>query len=116
MPAFGLLTLVGLGCIVIYDKIQRGWTMIVDSLTEDLFSLDEPWRERFLRLVVNRVTTQADKRYLPTPEDVTTWFRADPALRRKVSLLLYLWQGPSKRRPSGPRHALPREHRGNRLS
>jgi hypothetical protein len=86
--------------------------MAVDSLTEDLFSLDEPWRGRFLHLVAARATMRPDDRQQPTPEEVTAWFEADPYLRRRVSLLLYLWQG-STRRSTGLKCTFSGEHRGN---
>lgn len=84
-----------------------------DSLTEDLFSLDEPWRGRFLRLVATRATMWAECGQQPTPEEVAAWFEADPSLRRRISLLLYLWQGP-RHRSAGLKRAFPGEHCGNR--
>ena len=87
----------------------------MDSLTEDLFSLDEPWRGRFLRLVATRATMWTECGQQPTPEEVTAWFEADPSLRRRISLLLYLWQGPRHRSVSaGLKRAFPGEHCGNR--
>jgi hypothetical protein len=85
----------------------------MDSLTEDLFSLDEPWRGRFLNLVVTRAKMWAEDRPLPTPEEVSAWFAADPSLRRRISLLLYLWQGP-RRRSAALKCTFSGEHRGNR--
>jgi hypothetical protein len=85
----------------------------MDSLTEALFSLDEPWRGRFLNLVITRARTWVEDRPQPTPEEISACFEADPSLRRRISLLLYLWQGP-RRRFSGLKSAFPSEHRGNR--
>ena len=85
----------------------------MDSLTEDLFSLDEPWRDRFLRLVAARATMWTEDGQQPTPEEVTAWFEADPSLRRRISLLLYLWQGP-RRQSAGLKRTFPGEHCGNR--
>lgn len=87
--------------------------MIMDSLVEDLFSLDEPWRDRFLNLVATRATMRAEYRRQPTPEEVSAWFRANPFLRRRISMLLYAWQGP-KGRHAGLEGAFSGEHRGNR--
>jgi hypothetical protein len=87
--------------------------MIIDSLTEDLFSLDEPWRGRFLKLVASRATRWPEDGQPPTPEEVTAWFRANPTLRRRISLLLYVWQGPGMR-PHGLKRTFSREHRRNR--
>jgi hypothetical protein len=85
----------------------------MDSLTEALFSLDEPWRGRFLSFVATHTTKWTECRQQPTPEEVTAWFAADPSLRRKISLLLYLWQGPW-RRPVRLKCTFPAEHRRNR--
>jgi hypothetical protein len=85
----------------------------MDSLAEDLFSLDEPWRGRFLRLVATRVTTQIEARQQLTPEEVSAWFAADPFLRRRISLLLYLWQGP-RRQSARLKRTFSGEHRGDR--
>ncbi len=86
--------------------------MTMDSLTEALFSLDEPWRGRFLRLVATRVKVRVEERQQPTPEEVSAWFEADPYLRRRVSMLLYIWQG-SQRRSAGLKSTFPGEHGGN---
>lgn len=86
--------------------------MIMDSLIEDLFSLDEPWRGRFLNLVATRATMRAEYKRQPTPEEVSAWFRADPFLRRRISLLLYAWQG-MRRRHGSLERALSAEHRRN---
>jgi hypothetical protein len=93
---------------------MKSMTMVVtmDSLAEDLFSLDEPWRGRFLRLVATRVMMQVEDRQQPTPEEVSAWFAADPSLRRRISLLLYLWQGP-RRRSAGLKRTFAGEHRGD---
>lgn len=87
--------------------------MIMDSLVEDLFSLDEPWRGRFLNLVATRATMKTEYRRQPTPEEVSAWFQANPFLRRRISLLLYAWQG-ARRRSSRLERAFSGEHRGNR--
>jgi len=86
--------------------------MIMDSLIEDLFSLDEPWRGRFLSLVATRATMRVEYRRQPTPEEVSAWFRANPFLRRRISLLLYAWQG-TRRRHAGLERTFSGEHRGD---
>jgi hypothetical protein len=93
---------------------MKRMTMAVtmDSLTEDLFSLDEPWRGRFLRLVAARAM-QVEDMQPPTPEEVSAWFEADPSLRRRISTLLYMWQG-ARRRSAGSKGTFPGEHLGNR--
>jgi hypothetical protein len=91
---------------------RRMSAVTMDSLTEALFSLDEPWRGRFLSLVVTRVSMWTEDRSQPTPEEVSACFEADPSLRRRISSLLYLWQGP-RHRSAGLKRAFPGEHRGN---
>lgn len=87
-------------------------TVTMDSLTEALFALDEPWRGRFLAFVATRAKW-AECRQEPTPEEVTAWFAADPSLRRRISLLLYLWQG-AWCQPVRLKRTLPGEHCRNR--
>jgi hypothetical protein len=62
-----------------------------ESLAKDLFSLDEPWRERFLDLVANLATHCAWDEGQPTWEDVTGWLGTHPTLYQRVRLLLSLW-------------------------
>ena len=63
-----------------------------ESLTNALFSLEEPWRSRFLDLVANQATGQARDGAIPTPDEVTTWL-GDTGLYRRIMRLLYVWQG-----------------------
>jgi hypothetical protein len=86
----------------------------MDSLTEALFSLDEPWRGRFLLLVATQATAWGENGQQPTPEEVTVWLCANPPLRRWVSLLLYVWQGPKRRPTGGSKCTFSGEHCGNR--
>lgn len=62
------------------------------SLTEALFSLEEPWRGRFLDLLANGATNRAWDGRPPTREEVTTWL-SDSNLYQEVTLLLNAWQG-----------------------
>ena len=86
-----------LDCVERAAMKRKAMTMSMDSLTEDLFSLDEPWRGRFLNLVASRATMKTGERRQPTPEEVAAWFEANPFLRRSISLLLYTWQGARRR-------------------
>ncbi|MGD1995067.1 MAG: hypothetical protein PVI59_17890 [Anaerolineae bacterium] len=63
----------------------------IDSLVEDLFSLDEPWRGRFLILVADRATRGTWSQRLPQPTEVKTWLGEDTGLYRQVSLMLRIW-------------------------
>lgn len=64
----------------------------VESLTDALFSLDEPWRSRFLTLVATRATRWAWDEQSPTHDQVAVWL-GDRSLFREVSLLLDTWNG-----------------------
>jgi hypothetical protein len=64
----------------------------IELLTEDLFSLDEPWRSRFLELVANEATGWRWEGRPPTREEVTTWL-GDGELHYKVAQILNAWQG-----------------------
>ncbi len=72
---------------------QEGVTMheSIDSLVEDLFSLDEPWRGRFLILVADRATHGSWSQRLPQPWEVKAWLDEDTGLYRQVSLMLKIW-------------------------
>jgi hypothetical protein len=66
----------------------------VQSLTQALFSLDEPWRGRFLSLVANYATKWVWDGQQPTCEEVAAWLETNPPLYRWVRLLLYRWGTP----------------------
>jgi len=62
-----------------------------ESLTNTLFSLEEPWRSRFLDLIAKQATDRAGDGPAPTPEEVTTWL-GDIGLHQRVTRLLHVWQ------------------------
>jgi hypothetical protein len=62
------------------------------SLTEALFSLEEPWQGRFLDLVAKLATRWAWGGQRPTREEVVSWLSVDPSLCREVKRLLDAWQ------------------------
>lgn len=62
-----------------------------ESLTNTLFSLEEPWRSRFLYLIAHRATGEVVPEQPPTREDVTAWLD-NGSLRQVVTLLLQAWQ------------------------
>ena len=66
----------------------------VASLTEALFSLEEPWQSRFLNLVANLATKWSWNGQRPTREEITGWLNVDPELHQHVKLLLDTWRGP----------------------
>lgn len=62
------------------------------SLANDLFSLSEPWRSRFLDLVTSQATTDcAWSEQSLTRGQVTIWL-SDCDLYQHVTLLLHAWQ------------------------
>ena len=79
--------------------VKEGWTGMggkAKSLTEALFSLEEPWRGRFLDLVANLATSWTWDGQRPTRKEVTTWLSADLELYREIKQLLEAWQRPRK--------------------
>lgn len=63
----------------------------VQLLTEDLFSLEEPWQGRFLAWVADRAAGVAGSGRLPTREEMATWL-GDDDLYQETMQLLYAWQ------------------------
>ena len=63
-----------------------------ESLTRELFSLDEPWRSRFLARIANRATKYTWDNQIPDFDEVATWL-STPAIYREAKLLLRIWQG-----------------------
>ncbi len=64
----------------------------VEGLVDDLLSLSEPWRSRFLRLVAERATGGAWNGDRPTRRELAAWLGTDLGLYREVSLLLRAWK------------------------
>lgn len=60
--------------------------------TQAIFSLEEPWRSRFLVWVADRAGRQITDTRTPTPEQVTTWLD-EHNLSQKVQALLAVWTG-----------------------
>jgi len=64
----------------------------IEGLVDDLYSLSEPWRGRFLQLVAERATGGTWNGRRPTKEELATWLGTDLGLYREVLLLLRAWQ------------------------
>ena len=80
-------------------SIKEGWTAMggkAKSLTDALFSLEEPWRGRFLDLVANLATSWAWDGQDPTRKEVASWLSGDLDLYREVKQLLDAWQRPRR--------------------
>jgi hypothetical protein len=67
----------------------------IEILIEDLYSLSEPWRGRFLDLVAHLATGDGCGERAPEREQLVNWLWADPRLCREVKLLLDSWPGSS---------------------
>jgi len=68
-----------------------------ESLTEALFSLKEPWRDRFLNFVANEATNKGWRKKLPEQGEVTAWLSGNPGLYQDVRYMLHAWQWPRQR-------------------
>lgn len=64
-----------------------------EEVTDDLFSLDGLWQERFLRFVAHAATRRRWDGRLPTREEVVTWLTGNSLLCRKIRLMLHVWGG-----------------------
>lgn len=74
--------------------MERQMIVEAEALATDLFSLDEPWRSRFLDLVANMATRWKWNGHQPTREEIVAWLGRNPALYREIRLLLRAWQRP----------------------
>ncbi len=68
----------------------------VESIVYTLFTLDEPWRGRFLALVADWANPGDGNGGLPGQEEVAAWLDADRALRQQVAYLLGAWLKPGE--------------------
>lgn len=74
--------------------LHRPQSGLGKSLTEALFSLREPWRNRFLDLVTELATNQASGGQLPTQDEMATWLDASPGLYQDIKYMLDAWRRP----------------------
>jgi len=65
-----------------------------ELLTNALFALDEPWRERFLNLVADMATSGVWNGQPPRRDDVVGWLSTDVVLFRQTERLLAAWNHP----------------------
>jgi len=77
-----------LGCSGVGKEVRFIVEERVKALTEALFSLDEPWRGRFLDLVAKQATRWKWDGRQPEREEVTAWLGASPGLYQEMTLLL----------------------------
>jgi hypothetical protein len=79
---------------------SAGWLLSVgeqqiEMVTDTLFSLDEPWRSRFLALVARTAIGESWNGSLPERTQIATWLR-DLRLYRDVTRLLEAWPIPDR--------------------
>ena len=65
-----------------------------ELLAENLFSLADPWRDRFLTFVAQQALGQMWDGQLPTQKELATWLYKDN-LHQTVALLISNWEGTS---------------------
>ena len=65
-----------------------------EPLADALFSLNDPWRDRFLGFVARQATNKVCSRQLPIQEEVITWLTGNPGLYQDVKYMLHTWQKP----------------------
>ena len=69
-----------------YTRVENRAEILVESL----FSLQDPWRDRFLVFVAQRALGQAWDGQLPTENDVSGWLGRD-GLSTTIVLMLNRW-------------------------
>jgi len=68
-----------------------------EPLTEALFSLKEPWRDRFLGFVAHQATNEVWNRQPPTRDEVKAWLGENPGLHQDIGYMLHVWQRPREK-------------------
>lgn len=61
-----------------------------EVLAENLFALQDPWRDRFLIFLAQRTLGQAWDGQIPTEQEVSGWLGSD-GLRKTIVLMLKRW-------------------------
>lgn len=62
------------------------------AITDSLFTLEEPWRERFLAFVARQAKGHTWSGPSPSRDQVTSWLGRD-GLRDTVTMMLGEWHG-----------------------
>ena len=62
-----------------------------ERLTEAIWSLEEPWRSRFLVFLTSQATNYARDGRSPEPEEVMTWL-SDQRLYRMIASMMDVWR------------------------
>jgi hypothetical protein len=63
-----------------------------EMLADNLFSLTDPWKGRFLAFVAQRAMGQSWNGQLPSEQEVTNWLNKE-GLYQAVTLMLQSWHG-----------------------
>jgi hypothetical protein len=72
------------------ENHTRAASKRAELLAECLFSLQDPWRDRFLVFAAQQALGQAWDGRLPTERELTSWLDRDN-LRRTILLMLRRW-------------------------
>jgi len=72
-------------------RLVLGAERAIEALVDALFSLDEPWRGRFLDLVAEMATGGEWNEHAPSREQVLAWLESDVRLYRDIALMLNTW-------------------------
>jgi hypothetical protein len=62
-----------------------------EPLAEMMFSLDEPWRGRFLELVTDMAVNRPKRQRQPTKGEVAHWLNSNPSLYQDIRYMLSAW-------------------------
>lgn len=63
------------------------------AMTHELFSLQEPWRERFLVVVAGMAQGNGPAATIPSRDQVQQWLTQDADLCHDVACLVRSWSG-----------------------
>jgi hypothetical protein len=77
----------------ITNPAARRFVAEAATLVQALFALEEPWRQRFLRLIADMATNSSYGSQQPRRAEVSVWLASRPRLRRQVKQMLDVWQG-----------------------
>ncbi len=64
-----------------------------EAIVDRMFSLGEPWCERFLLFTAKIATGEQRDVGLPDRREVAVWLRDDPRLQKFIKTLLRAWLG-----------------------
>jgi hypothetical protein len=63
-----------------------------EPLAEMMFSLDEPWRGRFVELVADMAANRSKRQQQPTKREIANWLNTNPSLYQDIRYMLGSWR------------------------